>query len=116
MTDFEYHAHIYYATPEEQQRALVLRAELEALFPKAKMGQFHTRPVAFHSEPMFQVEVGGGDLGKLISWLMLNRRQLSILVHPFTGDLWLEHTEQALWLGPAIALNRGKLRQLSLSD
>jgi DOPA 4,5-dioxygenase len=42
---------------------------------------------------------------------MLNRAGLTILVHPNTGDAYLDHAENALWLGEKLALNLEILRQ-----
>jgi DOPA 4,5-dioxygenase len=40
-----------------------------------------------------------------VSWLQLNSRGLSILVHPHTGDEAKDHLEFAIWLGRQLPLN-----------
>lgn len=40
---------------------------------------------------------------------MLNRRGLTILVHPETGDDLADHSKHALWLGAVLPLDLEKL-------
>jgi aromatic ring-cleaving dioxygenase len=42
---------------------------------------------------------------------MLNREDLSILVHPLTGDSVADHTRFALWLGSPVPLRVEVLRR-----
>ena len=57
----------------------------------------------------FQVWVPRTSLDQMISWLMLNRRGHSCLIHPITRYEVLDHTERALWLGEKMPLNLGAL-------
>jgi DOPA 4,5-dioxygenase len=41
---------------------------------------------------------------------MLNRGDLTVLVHPETGDQVADHTAHALWLGPPLPLDIAFLR------
>jgi len=43
-------------------------------------------------------------LASFLPWLMLNRDGLTILVHPETGDAYVDHTEHAAWLGGMLPL------------
>lgn len=68
-----------------------------------------------HLKPMWEVDLKPQEklfekLGIAISWLMLNREGLSIIVHPHTGihsrqQKILDHTDYALWMGPPVTLN-----------
>ncbi len=41
----------------------------------------------------------------VVSWLMLNRQGLGILIHPLTNDMVDDHSMvYALWLGSPVAL------------
>ena len=40
----------------------------------------------------------------LVPWLMLNREELDVLVHPLTEDGVADHTRFALWLGSPLPL------------
>ena len=49
-----YHAHIYWATPEQRQRAMHVRGWLAERFI-VQLGSIHDRPVGPHVAPMYQV-------------------------------------------------------------
>lgn len=49
--------------------------------------------------PMFQVNVPAESFGTAVQWLMVNRRDLPVLIHPLTGDDLADHTQHAGWLG-----------------
>ncbi|MBV8166953.1 MAG: DOPA 4,5-dioxygenase family protein [Alphaproteobacteria bacterium] len=112
-----YHAHIYYA-PETRGAAERLRAAIGRSFA-TRLGRWHDKPVGPHPISMYQVAFAAEDFARLVPWLMLNRGELSVLVHPETGDDYQDHTAFALWLGPPIplkldGLHRGP-RERSLS-
>ena len=46
----------------------------------------------------------------LVPWLALNRRDLTILVHPETGDDLADHSTHAMWLGESLELNLDNFR------
>lgn len=107
-----YHAHVYFESGQRDE-ALALRQAVKALIPEAELGRVHEGPVAFHTEPMFQVAIAPEHFSELVPWLMLNRGNLRILVHPLTGDPWQEHVDQALWLGEPVPIDREKLRRIA---
>jgi len=41
---------------------------------------------------------------------MLNRSELTILVHPETGDEYADHLQHALWLGAVLPLRLDVLK------
>ena len=53
---------------------------------------------------MHQVVFGPGQFSLIVPWLLLNRRGLTILVHPETGDDYEDHAQHALWLGAILPL------------
>jgi aromatic ring-cleaving dioxygenase len=103
-----YHAHIYWASPAERLRALHLRQWLAERFV-VQLGTVHDRPVGPHAAPMYQVAFSPGVLSPLLSWLMLNRLGLSVLVHPNTGRARDDHLIHALWLGPPLPVHADTL-------
>jgi aromatic ring-cleaving dioxygenase len=105
-----YHAHLYYA-PETRPIAERLRTAIAEHFPRARIGNWHDEPVGPHSVAMYQVAFATGDFPSLVPWLMLNREDLSILVHPLTGDSVADHTRFALWLGSPVPLRVEVLRR-----
>jgi len=92
-----YHAHVYYA-PETRETAARLREGLGARFA-ARLGRWHDEPVGPHPVSMYQVAFETAEFPRIVPFLMLNRAGLSVLVHPLSGDAYLDHTRYALWLG-----------------
>lgn len=48
----------------------------------------------------------------IVPWLMVNRKGLTILVHPETGDDVPDHRDFPLWLGAVLPLNIEYLESL----
>lgn len=92
-----FHLHVYFE-PEQQLQAATLRAELADRFA-LPVGRLHPRPVGPHGRPMFQALLTARQLAEVLSWLMLNRQGLNILLHPDTGQDRLDHSAHAVWLG-----------------
>ena len=47
---------------------------------------------------------------ELVPWLALNRRGLTLLLHPETGDALADHSTHVMWLGESVELNLDALR------
>jgi len=92
-----YHAHIYYDR-ETRITAAALREEVGARFP-CRVGRWHDEAVGPHPISMYQIAFESSEFPRIVPFLMLNRNELSILVHPMTGDAYLDHNRYALWLG-----------------
>jgi aromatic ring-cleaving dioxygenase len=105
-----YHAHVYY-DPASRPLAAELREGLAVVFPEARLGRWHDTPVGPHPQAMYQVAFAADRLAAILPWLMLNRRGLTILVHPETGDDWADHALHAAWLGAKLALDLDSLRR-----
>ena len=99
-----YHAHIYYDPASTRDRAERLRERVAARFPQAKLGRWHDEPVGPHPRSMYQVEFPSAMLASFVPWLMLNRDGLTILLHPETGDAYVDHSEHAVWFGAVLPL------------
>jgi aromatic ring-cleaving dioxygenase len=99
-----YHAHVYFRSPEEREQALALRGWLSERF-LVQLGRVHDLPVGPHSAPMYQVAFAKDRFEALVPWLMLNRRGLSVLVHPNTGRARDDHLRHAIWLGDELAIH-----------
>jgi aromatic ring-cleaving dioxygenase len=106
----DYHAHVYYDDGSKPFAAEV-RDRLQQLFT-VEMGRWRDEPVGPHPQAMYQVKFGVGEFPKIVPWLMLNRGELVILVHPNTGDAYRDHAHNALWLGAKLDLRLDILRQL----
>ena len=97
-----YHAHIYWSSPAERERALAVRDGIAERFV-VQLGRIHDRNVGPHTQSMYQVAFTTDVFSELVPWLMLNRRELSVLIHPNTGRERDDHLLHAAWLGPGLA-------------
>jgi aromatic ring-cleaving dioxygenase len=99
-----YHAHIYYDPDSTRDRAALLRERVAVAFPAATLGRWHDAPVGPHPQSMYQIAFAFELLATLLPWLMLNRDGLTILLHPETGNDYVDHTEHAVWFGAILPL------------
>lgn len=106
-----FHAHVYF-DPETHDAAARVREGLGANF-EVVLGRWHEKPIGPHPKSMYQVAFGCEQFGQVVPWLMLNRENLDILVHPSTGDDVADHTKHASWLGNKLDLNIEFLRRTS---
>ncbi len=109
-----YHAHVYY-TPETRDTAARVRDGIGARFA-AVLGRWHDEAVGPHPVSMYQVAFAAAEFPRIVPWLMLNRDGLDILVHPLSGDAYLDHSRFALWLGTPVALRLDVLKRLIAED
>jgi DOPA 4,5-dioxygenase len=98
-----YHAHIYYDVATTRKEAEILREQIAARFA-VRVGSWHDKQVGPHGQAMYQIAFGVDVFAILVPWLMLNRRGLSVLVHPNTDRPRDDHLLQALWLGTPLAI------------
>ncbi|MEM1415896.1 MAG: DOPA 4,5-dioxygenase family protein [Myxococcota bacterium] len=107
-----FHLHVYF-DDHSRPAALALRERIATLSPHAVLGRVHEEPVAFHPRAMYQVAVSDAELGPVLSQVLAHRGELSVLVHPLHGDVWAEHIDDAMWIGPRLELDRARLRHAS---
>jgi aromatic ring-cleaving dioxygenase len=100
----DYHVHVYYDPAATRDRAERLRVRVAAKFPEATLGRWHDALVGPHPQSMYQIAFPRALLPSLLPWLMLNRDGLTILLHPETGDDYVDHTDHAAWLGGMLPL------------
>jgi aromatic ring-cleaving dioxygenase len=100
----QYHAHVYYDPADSRDRAALVRERVVAAFPDARLGRWHDRPVGPHPQAMYQIVFAPARLADILPGLMLNRLDLTVLVHPETGDDYADHAHHAAWLGAVLPL------------
>jgi DOPA 4,5-dioxygenase len=98
----DWHAHVYFGTAS-RERAWALRERIEKAFD-INMGRFHEKPVGPHPRFSYQVHFKNEQLAPLLSWLALNRGDLTVFVHPNTGEDLEDHRDRAIWLGEQVPL------------
>ncbi len=102
-----YHAHVYY-DPATREVADRVRQGLGSRFDVV-LGRWHDVPVGPHAKAMYQVAFAPDEFARVVPWLMLNREDLDILVHPDTGEHRGDHQDRSLWLGTPLPLRLGRL-------
>jgi aromatic ring-cleaving dioxygenase len=108
-----YHAHIYYDPQSTRARAARLREGVAAAFPAATLGRWHDALVGPHPQSMYQIAFPRELLAALVPWLMLNRDGLTVLLHPETGDDYVDHTDHAAWFGAVLPLRLEMFKKTS---
>lgn len=83
-----FHAHVYY---DADSKAEALRAEIDARYD-VDLGRWHDKPLVPHPFGSYLVAFKPELFGEIVPWLAMNRRDLSILVHPETGDDLTDHS------------------------
>jgi len=103
-----WHAHVYFE-PATRPAAASVRDGIAAAFPAAVLGRWHEVPVGPHTRAMYQVAFAPALMPEFLAWLMLNRGDLAVLVHPETGHELADHTRHAAWLGEVLPLKTDML-------
>ena len=106
----EYHAHVYF---DEGTRTVAawLRDELAVRF-QVKLGRWKNGAVGPHPMAMYQVAFDPRIFYEVVAWLMLNRRDLNVLIHPNSGHGHAgDHAYRAIWLGEPLPLDIAFLEQ-----
>ncbi len=106
-----YHAHIYYDVANTRRTAELLREQI-ALHFSVRLGRWHDVPIGPHPQAMYQVAFLPELFATLVPWLMLNRSDLAILVHPNTGAPRDDHLVHALWMGQVLPLDGSVLKSV----
>lgn len=105
-----YHAHLYY-DGASKHHAWKLRREIEGRFVGAVVGRWHDKAMGPHPVSFYQVAFPPELFAEFVPWLALNRKDLKILIHPNTGDGYLDHSANAMWVGPSLDLNLDSMRK-----
>jgi aromatic ring-cleaving dioxygenase len=103
-----YHAHVYYDAATKAA-AGALRDKVAEAFV-VELGRWHDAPVGPHPCGSYQIAFGPQLFATLVPWLALNRGDLTVFVHPNTGEALADHTAHVMWLGESRALNLDALR------
>jgi aromatic ring-cleaving dioxygenase len=98
----DWHAHVYF-DPASRDPAWALRERIEKNFA-IEMGRFHEKPVGPHPRFSYQVAFKNEQLEPFLSWLVLHRGDLTVFIHPNTGQDLEDHRDRAIWMGQQVPL------------
>ena len=93
-----YHAHIYYDPAKTRSVAERVCAAVGDKF-RVEIDGFRDGPVGPHPIANILVIFKPAEFERVVSYLMLNREGLDVLVHPLTEDAVEDHSSFAIWLG-----------------
>lgn len=93
----DFHIHLYYK-PEQINFAKELVAKLEKEY-SIEVGRFHEKNVGPHPMWSVQLLVQPENFNDVFSWVVLNKKELTVFTHPNTGNDLLDHTDHAIWMG-----------------
>ena len=79
------------------------------------MGRWHDKPIGPHPMCSYQIAFAPDRFAEIVPWLALNRRGLTVFIHPETGGDVTDHSDYAIWLGTQRQVDLGFLRGLSRS-
>lgn len=92
-----FHAHVYFDAESQDQARLLCEAARDRF--GIAMGRMHAKPVGPHPVWSCQLAFPAPLFGTVIPWLALNRKNLTIFIHPLTGDDLADHRDFAVWMG-----------------
>jgi DOPA 4,5-dioxygenase len=103
VANLGYHAHIYYEPKRTRAVAERVCAAIGEKFP-VEIDGFRDTPVGPHPIANVLVIFKPEQFEHLMPYLMLNRGELDVLVHPLTKDAMEDHSSYAIWLGNPVEL------------
>jgi DOPA 4,5-dioxygenase len=108
-----YHAHIYYGDDDAvREKAARLREKAWTKWPdQVRMGRFRDTAVGPHPLAMYQIEFDHELFAEIVPWLMYNRDDLTILLHPDAEDAFRDHAWYPFWMGEKLDLRLDFLRR-----
>lgn len=106
----DWHAHVYF-DPATRGIAATLREQVAERFPEARLGRWHEGKVGPHPQAMYQIAFATPLYPALSAFLALNRKGLTILLHPESGRPKEDHLHNALWMGAVLPLDASILAE-----
>jgi len=93
-----FHFHVYYSNDSREKAR-----ELFNYF--GSNAHWYDKPIGPHTQPMFVVEETPSHMEDVYKFMILNRGDLSVLIHPITKNELEDHTTSVGWLGKPVPLD-----------
>lgn len=97
-----YHAHLYYDDSTYEKALQVI--EKAKTLDYVQVGRAHQKEVGPHPRWSCQFLFAADKLNEMIPWLLENRDDLTVFTHANTGNDYLDHTQNTLWMGEILDL------------
>lgn len=95
-----WHAHVYFdASSIGGARALC--EDISRRFAGVEMGRVHEKLVGPHTEWSCQLAFRPELFNAVMGFLALNRGDLTVFIHPITGQDLIDHRDRCIWMGIA---------------
>ena len=99
----KYHAHVYFDRSTVEQAKLLCESAGKRF--NVTVGRMHHKPIGPHPCWSCQLAFERSNHTDLLTWLALNRRGLTMAIHPLTGNDLKDHTDYASWMAKPQTLN-----------
>lgn len=104
------HAHVYF-TSHSRKIAEEVRDELLSTKWSLFVGTLKDITVGPHPQSQFEIHFMEEELIKAVRHFILDRKNLSVLVHQVSQNDFVDHSENCFWLGDELELDYSKLDQ-----
>ena len=106
-----YHFHLYYSlTADQIEKATRILKKLSQEKEDMPIGRIWEKPVGPHPIGSCQVTVENSRFQEMTEWFLENREDLSLFIHPNTGNDLKDHTEHVIWMGKEYILKTDQFR------
>ena len=100
-----YHIHVYF-NQAARPAAEALKTEIAQKFPDLRHGKLYDDPIGPHPKGQFVVYASGSQHDAVKLFLEAHHKDLSILIHPVTGDDIVDHDEKNTeWINTKLKLD-----------
>lgn len=100
-----YHAHVYFHREEAEAAQHLYQDAKLALSNLAAPGRVNHGPIGPHPVGSFSLEFTHANRETVLAWLEAHRSNLTVMLHPETGDDLVDHRDHVAWLGEPMALD-----------
>ena len=106
----DFHAHVYFDDLTRETVELVQAGLRETFQNRIRVSTLREKPIGPHPLPMFEVVFPDEEYDAVRHWLVQNRQNHTVLMHPVMENDLVAHQKYAEWLGPELDLDYSVLR------